>query len=339
MVAADDPLVGQLAALQRRDDAVGRGELPVELQLQVDAGRAGTDVVGERQRAAPCRRRRRAAERLEQRLRVGVGDRQHRDLHQRRRFLERRALGVLGRADAGRQRIAGIHRQVHHRAALGGAVAAPAAVRVDVALEVAVLARIRVDQAADRAVLGGDLRLDAAPRSAIAGDDDLALHVDAAALELLVVGRHAVVDVDELGGHVAVRGVDVERRQRLGRLVRRGVFLQRRLGQRRHELRRGHELDLPQDRRREQHLVVGDGDLVAPGTEQAGDELGVVLAVRRAEVVRAGGEPAHPGAQVLGLELAVEALLEVEVRGASSRREAGQRRALLERGRAGGLLG
>ena len=210
VVAAQDPLVGQLAALQRGDDVVGRGQLPVELQLQVDAGRAGADVVGERQRAAPGRRRRRRRRSaLQQRLRIGVGDRQHRDLHQRRRFLERRPLGVLGGADAGRQRIARIHRQVHHRAALRRAIAAPAARGVDVALEEAVVARIRVDQAADRAVLGRDLRLDAAPRAAVAGDDDLALDVDAAALELLVVGRDAVVDVDELGGHVAVGRVDV----------------------------------------------------------------------------------------------------------------------------------
>ena len=92
-------------------------------------------------------------------------------------------LRIRGRADAGRERIAGMHRHVHHRAALRAVLVAIRALRIDVALEVAVVARIGVDDAADRAMLGGDLRLDAAPRPAVARDDDLPLHVDAVALE------------------------------------------------------------------------------------------------------------------------------------------------------------
>ena len=55
--------------------------------------------------------------------------------------------------------------------------------------------------------------------------------------------------------------------------------------------------------------------------------------------MRPGGDAVHPGAQVLGLQLGVEAPLEIEVRGPSGRREAGQRGAPLELGRGGGLLG
>ena len=90
---------------------------------------------------------------------------------------------------------------------------APAAARIDVALRVAVVGGIRIDDAADRAVLVRELGLEPAPAAAVARDDDLALHVDAAPLELLVVIRHAVIDVDELAGDVAVGAVDVVGRQ------------------------------------------------------------------------------------------------------------------------------
>ena len=81
------------------------------------------------------------------------------------------------------------------------------ALRVDVALEVAVVARVGVDEAADGAVLGRDLGLDAAPGAAVAGDHDLALHVHPVAGQVLVVVGHAVVDVHQGGFHVAVDGV------------------------------------------------------------------------------------------------------------------------------------
>ncbi len=58
-----------------------------------------------------------------------------------------------------------------------------------------------------------EFRFQSAPATAVAGDDDLAAHVDAAAGQLLVVVRHAVVGVDEFRGDVAVAAVDVVGRQ------------------------------------------------------------------------------------------------------------------------------
>ena len=53
MIAADDPLVGELAAGNAHDHVVERLGVPVELQLQVHLGGPGTDVIGDGQRAAP----------------------------------------------------------------------------------------------------------------------------------------------------------------------------------------------------------------------------------------------------------------------------------------------
>ena len=59
------------------------------------------------------------------------------------------------------------------------------------------------------------LRLEAAPAAAVAGDDDLALDVDAALLERLIVVRHAVIDVDQRRGDVAVALIGDVGRQRV----------------------------------------------------------------------------------------------------------------------------
>ena len=121
MVAADHPLVGPLGAGDAGDHVVDRLQVPVERQLEVDLRRAGAEVVGDRQAAAPVLGRHRAGHRLEQRQGVAVGDRQHGDLGQRRRVLEVEPLGVLGGADARGERIARVGRHVGHRAALDAA--------------------------------------------------------------------------------------------------------------------------------------------------------------------------------------------------------------------------
>ena len=76
-------------------------------------------------------------------------------------------------------------------------------------MDESVFVRIGKNEAADGAVLGSNLGLDTAPRVVIARDDDLALHGNAHAIELLVIFRDAVVHVDELSGDVSVDRVRV----------------------------------------------------------------------------------------------------------------------------------
>ena len=186
MRADDDPFVRRHRAGNPADDVDQAALRVVHLQLHVDLRRPGTDVVGDRQRAAPRLRRDRPVQPLEQLDAVAIRHRLHRNRRERLDLVHRHPLDARLRRPAGRRRIAGIARHVHHAAALNHAPAAERTVGIHVALEVAVLVRIRVDEAGDRAVLGRDLRLDAAPAAAVAREHDLALHVDA---ELLRASR------------------------------------------------------------------------------------------------------------------------------------------------------
>src|SRR5206468_11511884 len=93
-------------------------------------------------------------------------------------------------SDAGRERIAGIDRHVHHASALHPVHRPPGSLRVHVALSVAIVPRVREDEAAHGGVFGGDFRLDAAPRSAIARDYERAVDRQPNSIQLLVVRRN-----------------------------------------------------------------------------------------------------------------------------------------------------
>jgi hypothetical protein len=82
MIAVQDPLIGELGALDPGDDIVEGTHLPVEGQLHVDLRRPRADVIRDRQRPAPRLRRDRALQPPQQRQRVGVGDRQYGDFQQ-----------------------------------------------------------------------------------------------------------------------------------------------------------------------------------------------------------------------------------------------------------------
>src|SRR4030095_10646239 len=108
-----------------------------------------------------------------------------------------------------RQRIARMDRHVHYRSSLRALFRPVWSLRKDVALIVAVVFGIGINKTADGAVFGSDLWLDAPPASAIARDDDLALNVYAELAEFIVVGRHPVVDINQLTCHIAVDRVCV----------------------------------------------------------------------------------------------------------------------------------
>ena len=169
----------------------------------------GADVVLEAQAALECLGRRRAAERLEHRLGVAVGDRRGGDARQVRRVrgIEPRRAGNRGRS--GSERVARVLEDVLDAAALDAVGVLPRAVGEDRTLHEAVVLGVGVDDDPLGAVLLGQLGLHAAEALAVANEHDLALHVHAELVEGLVVVRQAVVRVDELAGHVAARRVGV----------------------------------------------------------------------------------------------------------------------------------
>jgi len=208
MSADDHDLVGELTSL---DDAegvedvlewTGRG---VAAHEYARAHGAGADVIAERKTALPRLRDARAAHALEQRGRVLVRRRHHRDVRHlhlaQRNPLRARMTRITGRA-----RVTVV---VHHAAALHAGLGAHRAFGIDVAAHVAVVGGIAVDDECDRAALLGLARLDAAIRVAVARDRDLALHGNAHRIELLVVLDQSIVHVDDGCAHIAGAAVAV----------------------------------------------------------------------------------------------------------------------------------
>ena len=197
VIAAHDPLIRIVLALHDGDDVVDGLLAPVRLDQQVDRRRAdAADMVRDRQHAAEIGRGHAPASRFQQGFGVRIGDRQGRDLQNGFSRLAGEALGVLGRADAGGERIAGIDHHLLDRAALHALGRTLAALRPDVVRAVAVIRRVRIDQAADGAVLLRQLGFEPPPARAITGDDDLAAHRHAHPLQRDIVLRHAVVHID-----------------------------------------------------------------------------------------------------------------------------------------------
>ena len=301
MVAAHDPLIGILRTRNLRDHIVDRFETPVERELQVHARRTGAEAISDRQRTAPSLGRDKSRHRREQRLRVAVRNGEHRDLHDRGGVLAVETHRVLRRADARSERIAGIHGHVHHAAALHAVFRAERTVGIDLSLRVAVVLRVGIDQATHRAVLVRDLRLDAAPRAAIAHDDDRALHGNPTAIQLVVVCRYAVVRIDQRRGHVAVGRVRVVGRKLLAFLAARRILRKRRFFELRRELHRRDHLEEAFLRRREQHLELLDVRVPSVRPELVAQPLGVVLVVRRSDVMRSRRKAAQRFAHPAGL--------------------------------------
>jgi hypothetical protein len=301
VVAADDPLIGMGTAGNAGDDVVERLEVPIGFHFEMHLRGSGADVVRDGQRAAPCGGDGAAGEHFEQRLRIAVGNREDGNPGEGDGFGDRQAFGVLGGADAGSERVAGIDRHIHHAAPLHAVLGAHGSDGEDVARGITVFVRVGVNQAADSSMLGGDLGLDAAPGFAVASDDDGALHGDAEAIELLVVGGDAEVHIDQGRGDVAVGGIGVVRGELLAVLRGCGVLRDGRLIEFGGEAMRLDEFDGAFLGGREEHVEVLDGRVHAELFEFGEEPLGVVLIVGRSDMVRPGGQSLHVGAQVGGI--------------------------------------
>ncbi len=158
------------------DHVINRLDVPVERNFQVDFCRAGTNVIGEWERATKTFRRNRAFQRGQKRLGVAIRNRKRGNFGKRGNVFQRQSLYVALGTNAGRGGIAGIDGHVHHAAALHAIFIAHGAIRKNVILKVAVVARIGIDDAADSAVLRCDLGLDATPRIAVARNYDCAFY-------------------------------------------------------------------------------------------------------------------------------------------------------------------
>ncbi len=219
MIAADHPFIGKSCALNFSNHIVDGLDVPVRFHFEVNFSGAGADVIRHSKAAAPSFRSDAASQCSEQRLRVGVGNWQHRDFGDRGSVFDFEALGVFGGSNSRRERITGIKWHVRNAAALDTIQGAIGAGGKSLSLSESVFMRVGIDEATDSAVLGGNLGLDAAPGMVVAGNDNFSLYGNTHALKLLVVFGDSVVDVDEGSGDVAVDGVGVVGGKLLGLLT------------------------------------------------------------------------------------------------------------------------
>ena len=180
MIARDHALLRQLGAGNFSDDVPDAAIAVILFQVHLDARRAWTYVISERQSALPGARRIRPSQILQDGLGIGVGNRHRRNFGKRRRAFRRGAFRIrqIGRGSyARRGGVAGKHENVIDGAALHAAIGTPGAVGVFIALEVAVIHGVGINQHPGGAVLLRHKTFYAAIILAIAHQHDLAAHV------------------------------------------------------------------------------------------------------------------------------------------------------------------
>ncbi len=268
------------------------------------------DMVGKRQPSAPIAWRQGAAQPAQQLAGVAVGHRQRGNLEDDRRSLPCQPFGVLGRADAGRQRIARVQRQVDDRPALHAIGRPRAALRVDVVGAIAIVHRVRIDQAAHSAMFLSQLGLQTTPAATVACDDDLALHADPSAGQRVVIVRHALIDVDQVGSDVAVSLVRQIRWQRVAGVARGVIPCNSPLLSSQPDPGGGQHFDRRGDRRRIENPEGLDPRVPPPGREQCQHHLRIGLVMRRADMVGLRGHRLEPGDLILAADLRIELRLQ-----------------------------
>ena len=229
MVPANHPLIRKFRTANSSDHVVKPFDVPIRSHLQMHFRRSRSDVIRNRQSAPPGSRRNRSRHRFQQRLRVRVRNRQHRNFRQSLRVFDRHAFRIGSRADSRRQRISHEHRTILHAPPLHSILRPPRALRKRLPTRISVIVRIGINNAANRSMLSGNEWLDPAPRMAISRDYDRALHRDSPPLQFLVIFRHAVIHIHQRSSHVSVNRVRVVRWQLFVLLVRRRIFRQSRL--------------------------------------------------------------------------------------------------------------
>ncbi len=261
---------------------------------------AGADVIGDAEAAAPPFRSHPAGQRSKKWLRVGVGDRQHRNLGNRGSFFHFKTLGVFRGSNARRERIPWIERHVSDAAALDPIERAKRSGGKCFAADEPILMRVGVNQAANGAVLGRNFGLDAAPGVVVTRDDNLPLDGDTHALELLVVLGDPVVDVDERGSDVAVDRVSVIGGELLDLLIGGGVLRKSGFLEPGDELRAAFdEFNDTFSGRWKENVKLLDVRVETEVLEFRGDPFGVVLVGGRAHVVRVRREFLHISAEIV----------------------------------------
>ena len=204
VIAQDHHFLGFLAPADHADDAAKRSDPFFVLHVHVERDWPGTDVVLERQSALPFRRRLGTAQLLQDGGSVPGIQRQRgnsRQLLVALRSFHPAAIRLL--LPVKREWLALAEPVVNDRAPLDVRVRAPGPFRIDLALDESVFGGVGVDDRARRAAALRlvDLVTAVRIRVRVPHQHDLALEIDAHAVEHLEILGTAAVGVDDLGAH------------------------------------------------------------------------------------------------------------------------------------------
>ncbi len=322
MIAANDPLVRILAAFEGRNDIIDRFQAPIRGEAKTDFCRAGSEVVGDRESAPPTGWGHGSFQGGEQGLGVRIGDRKHGDLEHRCGIRDGQAHRVLCGPDLGRKRIAGIEGHIHHGSALHTFGRAVPSFGINIARRITIIAWVRIDETTDGAMFGSQLGFEAPPTATVTHDDNLILHADAAPREFLVIVRHALIHISQLGNHVSVRAIDVVGRQRVAGLDRCAVSVHRRFPEAGFERDGRNHFQGHFHRRGIENLKGLDVRVPSPFTELFENKFRVFLVVGRSDMVGSRCESFQPRPLVFGVQLGIEFYFDGKLFSRRSGREA-----------------
>ena len=224
----------------------------------------GPNVIGERQATAPCGRRHRALDGSQQRLGIRIGNRQDGDFCYGFDLFEREPLCIRSRTNARREGIARINRHIQHAATLDAESRTRRTIRIRVPGHVPVTAGIGINKAADSSMFGRQLRFDSAPGLAVTHDDNCVFHRNTQPLELFVIRRDTVIDINQRRGHVAIPRVGVVSGKLFLLLIAGGVDAERRLLEFGLELRGCYQLYQTFFRGRKERVKLFDAGIQPP---------------------------------------------------------------------------
>ena len=208
VVTVDDPLIGRLPG-DGGDYVMNRTDAVIELQAQMNLRRACADVISERQRAAPIIGGNGALQFFQDRLRVAVADRHHRNCHQRLGVFNSQLFATGFGSPAGRKWVANVKRHIHYTAALHALRRTEWTSGIDVAFPIAVVFRVRIDQTCHGSVFGSHFRFGSSPAFTVSSQHNLTADVNADLLQIFVILWNTVVYVNNRCCDFARSGVGI----------------------------------------------------------------------------------------------------------------------------------
>ena len=158
-------------------------------------------------------------------------------------------------------------------------------------------------------MFSSDFRFNTAPGTAVPYDYDFPLHINTVFGKNFIVLRNSVIRINQFRGNIAVRRIDIIRRKLFFNLTGSHIFFQGGFRQRCSENDgRGH-FKLTDFWCWEENVKFLNSCIKSPRLKLRFNELGIRLVPGRSDMMRMGGQPAHPNIEIIGLQKSIIFLL------------------------------